>query len=148
MTDRMGKNFGDSNVKNNKDFFVNSFTIDPLNAGLSATRTIQVEADSDFLALKLTYFAYITGGAAQTESTRIIPLVRMQIQDTGSGRNLFNQSVAMTALFGLGDLPYIIPLKEGRKFNSNSGITFTLTNFSSATNYGLDVVLSGIKTWD
>lgn len=148
MSNAMGKNFGESNVKKNKDFFINSLTVDPLNAGLSATRTIQIEADSDFLALKLTYFAYLTTLAAITESARIIPLVRIQIQDTGSGRNLFNQAVPIPALFGTGELPYIIPMKEGRMFKSNSGITFTLTNFSAATNYGIDLTLSGIKTWD
>lgn len=144
----LGKNFGQSNVKANKDFFVNAFTVSGLASGASATRTIQIEADSDFLALKMTYFANIAA-AVQTDSSRVIPLVRVQVQDTGSGRNLFNQAVPMSTIMGQGDLPFIIPMKEGRLFKSNSGITFTLTNFAVAgTTYEIDIVLSGIKTWD
>ena len=146
-TGAMGKNFGDSNVKKNQDFYCYAFSIEPINFGTSVTRTLQIEADSDFHSLKMTYLANIAA-AALTDSTRVIPLIRIQVQDTGSGRNLFNQAVPIPTIMGTGELPFIIPLKQGRQFKSNSGITFTLTNYSAAVNYNIDVVLSGVKTWD
>lgn len=139
----MEKNFGLPNIFN-KDFFAYAFTSGTLASGASASNTVNIEADSNFILQKLTVFATIAG-AAVTESTEVLPLIRLQITDNGSGRNLFNQPIAVPTLFGSGQRPFILPIP--RLFRSNSSINFTYTNYSVGTSYVLDFTMSGVKTW-
>lgn len=140
----MEKNFGLSNIQGTKDFFAYSFTSGALASSASASSTVNIEADSNFILQKLTVFATISN-AAVTESTEVLPLVRLQITDNGSGRNLFNQPIAIPTLFGSGQRPFILPIP--RLFRSNSSINFTYSNYSAGTSYVLDFTLSGVKIW-
>ena len=70
-----------------------------LAAGAAANDIITIEADSNFVLQKLNYIADIAA-AAFTDSTRPIPLVTIQLTDTGSGRNLMSNPVPIPSLFG------------------------------------------------
>ena len=144
--DSIGRNLGQSNVRRTQDFYVYADTISSIASGASDTRTVKIEADANFSALKINYFASIAG-AAQTADTRVIPLITVQITDQGSGRNLFNQAVPLPVIAGTGELPFLIPLQGGRAFRANSSILFTFTNYSAATTYRLDYGLVGVKEW-
>lgn len=139
------KNFGVPNVQGNKDFYAYAFTESSIASGATQSKTVTIEADANFIAHKLTIFASIAG-AAVTESSEVLPLVVLQITDNGSGRNLFNQPVAIPTIVGSGQRPFILPIP--RLFRSNSSINFTYTNFSAGTTYRLDFTLSGVKTWN
>lgn len=129
----------------NTDFFVYGVTFASIAATANASSIVQVEANSDFYLTKITYFASLAG-AVQTDSTRVIPLITLQIADTGSSRNLFNQAVPLSCVAGEGDLPFITPLQ--RLFRANASININLSNFSAATTYRLDLCLIGYKVFN
>jgi hypothetical protein len=125
-----------------RDFFVYTVFSDDLAAGAADNKAIQIQADSDFELQKLTFFADIAG-AAQTESSRVLPLITVQLTDTGTGRQLFNAPIAIPALFGDGRIPFILPTTK--LFSKNSSVTVALSNFSAATTYDLRLFLIGSK---
>lgn len=114
------------------DFFIYRAQAAALGAGASQAVTVNIQADSAFILDKMSVFADLAG-AAQTDSTRVIPLVTLQITDGGSGRNLQNGPIPLSSIAGNGELPFVLP--QPRVFVANSSITFTFTNFSLATTY-------------
>ena len=125
-----------------KDFYAYTVSFTALASGASATGSINIEADSSFVAVKLSYSADIAA-AAQTDSSRVIPLVTLQLTDTGSGRNLINQATPIPNLFGTGQIPFILPI--AREFKANSTLNFAVTNYDAASTYNLYLTLSGQK---
>jgi hypothetical protein len=126
-----------------RDFFtyVVNFNPGPA-AGLPASTTIQVQADSDFELQKLAFFADIAL-AAVTESTRVLPLVTIQLTDQGSGRQIFSLPVPIPAIMGDGRIPFILPTTK--IFVANSAIGVDIANYSSATTYNIRIALIGAK---
>ncbi|MES9859177.1 MAG: hypothetical protein ABW166_21705 [Sedimenticola sp.] len=127
-----------------KDFYVYQEDFLALASGGSATGSINIQADSDFVVQKLNYFADIAV-AAQTDSSRIIPLVTVQITDSGSGRNLMEAPLPIPSMFGTGELPFILP--QPKLFLARSTITLSVTNFSASTTYNLRLSLLGYKVF-
>ena len=125
-----------------RDFFVYEVDFSALAAGTSSTASFSVQADSDFLWTSGTFFADIAAGA-QTDDSRVIPLVSLLITDTGSGRQLMNTAVPVASLFGTGQLPFVLPRQ--RLFRANSNVTITANNFSAATAYNLRLSFIGEK---
>lgn len=136
-TDANGRKYWD-------DFFVYSTSPVALaTAGSQASQQINIEANSDFIWSSSCFFADISG-AAQTDSTRVIPLIGVSITDSGSGRNLFNRESPLSAIAGYGSLPFVLPIE--RFFEANSNITVTFTNNSAGTAYAnVQLSLIGIK---
>ena len=104
-------------VSERSEFFTYAATVSLLAAAGNATSIISIEASSDFVLQKLSFFADIAA-AAQTQSTQVLPLIRLQITDTGSSTTLFNQAVPIPAVFGTGQIPFILPVP--RRFRANS----------------------------
>jgi len=127
-----------------RDFYVYEEDFALLAAGATANGSIEVQADSDFILQKLNYFADVEA-AAQEDATRVIPLVTLQLIDTGSGRNLFESPVAIPSLFGTGELPFVLPIP--RVFFARSTIALQVTNFSAGTTYGLRLSFIGYKAY-
>lgn len=125
-----------------KEFFAYAIEFASIANGVSQTNSIKIEADSYFNLQKLTYFADI-GGAAQTQSSQVVPLITVQITDTGSGRNLFNQAVSIPALFGTGPLPFILPTPK--LFKPQSNVSIQIANISNSTTYRIALNLIGQK---
>ena len=128
----------------NQDFYVYQSSITSIASGANASDTVNIQADSDFILRKLTFFADIAG-AAQTTATQVIPLISLQITDTGSGRQVFSDNIPIPAIFGTGSLPFILP--SPRRFASNSAIAISYTNFDAASTYRLFVQLIGTKVY-
>lgn len=93
----------------------------------SGNSSIQIDAGVDFYWIASTYQADITG-ALQTESSFVIPLVTLLINDTGSRKNLQNQATPLSCMAGPGERPY--RLLKPRLFQASSTINFTWTNYS------------------
>lgn len=126
-----------------KDFYVYGFnTVGGIAPAGTFIGNILIDADSDFQLVKLTQFSDIAA-AGQTEATRIVPLVTMDIVDAGSGRKLFSTPQAMGAIFGNGDLPFILPVP--RIFTARSSIAITLANFDAANSYNVRLAFIGAK---
>ena len=107
---------------------------------------INLDADSYFYCVALTAIASIAG-AAFTESTQPLPLVAVQIQDTGTGKYLMSGSVLIPSMFGDGKRPYRLP--RPRVFNPNGTINFTYdaSLMAAGTTYTIQLVLHGFKQY-
>jgi hypothetical protein len=115
-----------------KDFFSYGLNLATIAAGVPATNTVTMDADSDFLWQKFCFFTDIAG-AAQTESTLVIPLATITITDTGSGRQIMNVPIPLNAIAGRGALPFILPMPK--IFPARATVSATVANFSAATTY-------------
>jgi hypothetical protein len=104
----------------------------------------QIEADSYFYMNAFSYTADVAG-AALTESTNVIPLVSIILNDSASGRNLMANAVPLPSIFGDGKRPFRLP--KPRRVAPTAQITATLTNYSAGTTYDLWVTLSGFKVY-
>ena len=129
-----------------RDFYTyeEDFLEADLTAGSTLNGSIEIQADSDFVWQKATYFADLAG-AVQTFNTRVIPLVTVQLIDTGSGRNLFELAAPIPSMFGIGELPFVLPIP--RLFFARSTIQVQISNFSAATAYGLRLSFIGYKAY-
>jgi hypothetical protein len=118
--------------------------VSPLAPGATANTSIQIDAGTDFYWIATTVNADI-GEAALTESTNIVPLVTVLINDTGTSRNLMNAPVPVPSLSGDGKRPY--RLVRPRLFRANSIINLTFTSYvADGTTYGnLYFVLHGYR---
>lgn len=125
-----------------EDFFTYQLDFPNLTFGTTQTQNIQIQADSDFKLVKLTYFADVAG-AAQTDSSRVVPLVAVQITDSGSGRQLLSAPSAVPALFGTGEIPFILPV--ARIFKARASVAVQVSNFSAGTDYSLRLSFVGTK---
>ncbi len=124
------------------DWFTYTSAVVALGVGLTATDIVNVEADADFNLLKLSYFADLAG-VAQTDATRVVPNVDIQILDTGSGRSLFFAPIPIPAIFGTGEIPYILPIR--RLFKATSAIRVTFTSREVASTPTILLALGGYK---
>lgn len=130
-------------VDSTKDFYIYTARVQNLAPGVSSTQTINIEADANFVAVKMAYMADIAG-AAQTNDSRVLPLVRVQIRDSGSGRSLQNIPVPINSVAGQGELPFVLPIP--REFSANASINFSFENYSVATTYAnVELSLIGYK---
>lgn len=122
--------------------YVYTLSIAALAGGGVAQTSVNIDADSRFHWVKGAYFADIAA-AAQTDSTRVVPLITVQLTDTGSGRNFFDAPVPISSYFGTGELPFIMPVVQ--MFDPNSTIKAEFTNFDAASTYNLRLQLIGFK---
>lgn len=99
----------------------------------NGSSTIQVDAGYDFYWYAMTHLAD-SSGAVLTESTRIIPLVTVLINDSSASRNLQNIATPLDTLSGTGQLPY--RMIRPRLFPANTVISFTWVAYvASGTTY-------------
>lgn len=112
-------------------------------ASASGSVSIVIDSDADFETDSLVYFAYDTDSpASQTASSRLIPLITINIQDTGTSEFIFSQQVPVDAVCGTAGFPG--KLRKPRVFASRSNVTLYYTNIS-AVNITLTVALRGRK---
>ena len=127
-----------------RDFFVYGLNI---NVGALAAQqaSFQIQADSDFELQKLSLFATYDDDPAtgNTQAGRILPFATLQITDTGTGRQVFNQEVAIPAIFGDGQIPFILPATK--LFNANASVTVAVTSFDSVNDLSLRFAFIGCK---
>ena len=134
-------------VQYQEDFFTYAVDFPVIAADGSATANIQIEADSYFKWIKGTYFAFVDGvDPESTDANRPIPPVKIQITDSSSGRQLFNIPVFTSSIFGIGELPMIIPIP--RIFAPRSNISFSAQNLSTADDWNLSLNLIGVKGFE
>lgn len=138
----LGQQPTDNAIK--KDFYIYEEDFSSVAAGATSTGNINIQADSDFVLQKLAYFADIAA-AAQTDSTRVIPLMTVQIKDTGSGRDLLETAAPVSNVFGSGRLPFILPTPK--LFLARSTIAITVTNFDADSTYNLRLSFIGYKVF-
>lgn len=127
-----------------RDYFAYSVTSLNLLAATVATPTFAVQNDSDFL------LASVTGSARDPADPTVqfaTPALSIQIDDAGSGRNLFNQATHWDNLCGTAQLPFVLPYPK--LINRASTVTVTVTNLDVAQAYDVRITFHGFKifTW-
>lgn len=127
------------------DYFWYPTTPVQMAAAARAQSVIQIDSDSQFALLALSYQANVAA-AALTESTNVIPLVTVYIADGGSGKYLMTAPVPLGTIAGDGKRPY--RLIGPRIFQPNSTVNFNWVNYSAATTYDLTLVLHGVKLYN
>lgn len=125
-----------------RDFFSYSVSFAALAAAASADGQINIQADSDFELQKWTYFADIAA-APQTEDSRVLPLVTLQVTDQGVGRQMFSAAQPIPGIMGDGRIPFILPTTK--VFTAKATVLLTVANFSAATTYNIRLMLIGAK---
>lgn len=115
-------------------------------AAASANANIRIDSGSMFIWTKGVYFTDIAG-AAQTQATRVIPLVNVQMTDSGAERQIFDVPNPVPSLFGTAELPAHLPVPY--LFMQNAQVSALATNFSAATPYDdLRLTLIGYRIRD
>lgn len=127
-----------------RDFYIYEAEALALAPAGVANDIINIEADSDFILQKMTYEADIAA-AAFTFTTRPIPLVTIQLTDSGSGRQMMQNAIPLSSFMGNGELPFIVP--NPRKFLRNSTIQVAFTNFDAAVTYNIRLAFIGYKIY-
>lgn len=130
------------NTNLTRDFFVYTSNFLSIAPGVTQTQQVNILADSAFLIQKICYAADIAA-AAQTDSTRVLPLCTLLLTDTASGRQLSDAAVPITSMLGDGRLPFILP--TGKLMLPNSTLTLVVNNFSVATTYAIRIAFMGLK---
>jgi hypothetical protein len=125
-----------------RDFFVYELDFGAVAAAGTASSSFTVQADSNFLWQYGGFFADIAG-AAQTDDTRVLPLMSATILDTSSGRQLMSAAVPIPQIFGTGQLPFLLPTP--RFFRAQTQVTVNIANFSVGTTYTLKLQFIGTK---
>src|SRR3990167_6061714 len=99
-----------------EDFFVYGATFTSIAAAAVQTQNIQIQADSAF---KWTHASMECdlAGVTYTQEATPVPLCSLQITDSGTGRQLFSQAIPLSAIFGSGQLPFVLPVPRGFKPN-------------------------------
>lgn len=114
-------------------------------AAAQTTNVIQFDIDSVFVWMRTCVFADIAG-AVQTPSSLVVPLVTVQVTDTGSGTNFFNNPIPLGSVAGNGPLPFVMPTPI--MCQPSASFQFAYANFSAATTYAnLRVQLIGFKVY-
>lgn len=113
-------------------FYNYTFSLDALTAGSVDSDVINIENDSQFVWTKTSYFVDIAG-AAQTNDTRVIPLIYCQFTDSGSARQFFDEPQPINNIGGQGNIPFILPAPF--IFSNNANIAGSFQNYSAATDY-------------
>lgn len=95
-------------------------------SGASGSGNIIIQADSAFMAQFMAALCYNATTFALIDS----PIATVQIKDTGTGAELFNEAQFIRNVFGTAGLPLILPTP--RIFSPNSSLQFTVNNLNSA----------------
>lgn len=94
--------------------------------------TLQIDQAVDFYWIATTLQADVAG-AAQTESSQLIPTVHVTVQDSASQKNLQNIRLPVTSFAGPGERPY--RLVEPRMILANSTLVFLWRSFDTTNTY-------------
>lgn len=113
-----------------------------LATGGTQQSTIQIDASAPFLIISSTFRADLAG-AAQTSGTYIWPNVTVSLTDTGSNRQLMDQGVPLTSIFGNGMFPYLWP--EAKLMAANSGLQVQVTSQEAVSTPNLRLAFHGYK---
>lgn len=112
--------------------YTQSFLVASIAPAAVATAISNIDASAYFVWCKTTYFA-ANANASQTENTRLIPLVTVQLTDSGSQRQLFDIPQPISNIAGHEGIPQI--LEQPYLYRPNSNISGRFVNFDAAVTY-------------
>jgi hypothetical protein len=111
-----------------KDPFVYNI-VQTIAAGVTATGTVNVQSDSDFVWTQGVVVVTDAAGTAFTNAANVPGLV--QLTDSASGRALQDQATHISGWFGTAQLPFFLQMPK--IFRAGGQITATTQNQSAGT---------------
>jgi hypothetical protein len=129
-------------LKRLKDFFIYGTDFLPLGIGATATQTIGIQGDADFVVVDINLTC--TDPATELVFSQPAPLL-LSLQDQGSGRAFQNIPIHAGNVAGIGTLPGY--LTYAKLVRANSVIAVTVQNLDGANTYNVRVALSGFKVF-
>jgi hypothetical protein len=118
-----------------------NLTFTGLAPAATATQTLNIAANADFIALTLHHRANVAA-AAQNVSTKVAPLARILVVDSGSNEQFTNTAVDLENYSTNGNIINTLPYP--RIISGRSTLTVTLTNYDAASTYNIDVFFEGV----
>lgn len=128
--------------KATKDYFAYGTTFSPLNAGVTQTNQIQIQADSHFMIIAMNRDVR---SAADDETVVADPSMLVNLFDSGSGRNLFNIPLHSELFMGFGQLSGYTSYPKLLKASSTFSVE--VENLTAATNYIVRMAFIGFKVF-
>lgn len=95
--------------------------------------SITIENDSYFLAEKMSFFCTNDAVDTQTQETRILPNLTIQLESTSSGRRQMSQPTPLAAIAGSGEFPLIWP--QPKLYVPKTTVQLAFSNFSTTDTY-------------
>lgn len=120
-----------------RDFFVYQGFITFAAAGQRSPVNINIQADADFVLMKLMSFSSDSPTPADGGAL-------LNIIDSGSNRRLFDTQIPLSMITGNGQLPFIVPWLH--QFKRQGTIELDLTNTGTATQT-VRIALAGYKVF-
>lgn len=125
-------------------FFIYPVPVAVLTTGDTVTSIVRIESATDFIWFKTTYNTEDEPPVSLDASTRILPLVDVQVQVSGADRNLFNNPVPVENMAGTGELPFVLPAPMILLANSEVRFDFTSRD---PDDINLRLALIGLKDY-
>lgn len=116
-------------------------TFSSLAAGASATQTINIAANADFILTNLHHRANVAA-AGQNVSTKVAPLARILITDSGSNEQFTNSAVDLENYSTNGNI--INLLSYPRIISGRSTLTVQLSSYEASQTLNIDVFFEGV----
>jgi hypothetical protein len=118
-----------------------NLTFSALAAGSTASQTLNIAANADFIALVVHHRANVAA-AGQNVSTKTAPLARILITDSGSNEQFTNSAVDLENYSTNGNIINTLPYP--RIISGRSTLTVQLTNFDASQTYNVDIFIEGV----
>lgn len=136
-----------AHVRDLRAFYSYSLTFDDVASEAQATDSFNVEANSDFIWTKATFFAVVEASPAvtQTNASRVIPSMTIELIDTGSAYQLFSEPQPIANVFGTGRVPFLI--NPAYRFAKNSTLRGVVVNFDETVTYSLRLSFIGYRNY-
>lgn len=116
-------------------------TFSSLAAGASATQTVSISANADFIVTGLHHRANVAA-AGQNVSTKTAPLARILVTDSGSNEQFTNSAVDLENYSTNGNI--INKFDYPRIVSGRSTLTVQLTSYEASQTLNIDVVFEGV----
>ena len=118
-----------------------NLTFSSLAAGASATQTVNIAANADFIVTGLHHRANVAA-AAQTVSSKTAPLARILVTDSGSNEQFTNAAVDLENYSTNGNI--INKFDYPRIVSGRSTLTVQLSSYEAANTLNIDIVFEGV----
>lgn len=118
-----------------------NLTFSSLAPAASATQTVNIAANADFIITGLHHRANVAA-AAQTVSNKTAPLVRILVTDSGSNEQFTNSAIDLENYSTNGNI--INKLDYPRIVSGRSTLTVQLTSYEASNTLNIDVSFEGV----
>jgi hypothetical protein len=117
-------------------------TFSSLAAGTSATQILNITANADFIFLGMHHRATSSAYAGQTVSTKVAPLARILITDSGTNEQFSNAAVDIENYSTNGNIINNLPYP--RIVSGRSSLTVQLSSYEASATINIDLAFEGV----